>query len=291
MRIIFLVLLVCNSFFIFAQDDLLALVDKGDSNKKEYVTSAFKSSRVINNHSMEFIGKGVMDVRILHRFGTVDHGVSDLFGLDYANTRFGFDFGLSKNLTIGFGRSNLKRDYDGFIKFRPIRQATGGQGASPVSLVIVSGLTISAVSIPEPKPENTFVDRMSFFHELIVGRKFSEKFSLQLSPIFVHRNIVPPDEENNAFAMGLGTRLKITNRMAIVLDYDYIISGLDKDIYKNALGIGLDIETGGHVFQLHFSNSKGMNEKEFITNTIDSWGEGEIRFGFNLSRVFNIGKH
>ena len=291
MRTIFLILLVCNFSGVFAQEDLLTLVDKNDSAKKEYVYSAFKSSRVINNHSMEFIGKGVMDVRILHRFGTLDNGISDLFGLDEANTRFGFDFGLSKNLTIGFGRSNIKKEYDGFIKFRPILQATGGKGASPVSLVIISGLTISSVSIPEPKPENAFVNRMSFYNELIIGRKFSEMFSLQLSPIFVHRNIVPNNEENDAFALGLGTRFKITHRIAIVLDYDYIISGLDKDLYKNPLGIGFDIETGGHVFQLHFSNSKGMNEKEFITNTTDSWGEGEIRFGFNLSRVFNIGKH
>lgn len=289
MRTIFLFLLISNTFSVFAQDDLLAIVNKNDEKKKEYVSNAFKSSRVINGHSMEMIGRGVMDVRILHRFGPVNSGFNNLYGLDQANMRLGFDFGLAKNLTVGFGRSNVGKEWDGFIKYRPVQQAKGGKGASPVSIVLVTGATISSLPWADPERENYFSSRMAFYNEVIIGRKFNEKFSLQLSPTFVHRNMVPlATDENDVFALGIGTRFKFSKRMAFVIDYHYVISGLDKTIYEDPLSIGIDIETGGHVFQLHFSNATGMNEKAFITNTTDSWGKGEIRFGFNLSRVFTI---
>ncbi len=203
--------------------------------------------------------------------------------------RLGFDFGLAKNLTVGFGRSNVGKEWDGFIKYRPVQQAKGGKGASPVSIVLVTGATISSLPWADPERENYFSSRMAFYNEVIIGRKFNEKFSLQLSPTFVHRNMVPlATDENDVFALGIGTRFKFSKRMAFVIDYHYVISGLDKTIYEDPLSIGIDIETGGHVFQLHFSNATGMNEKAFITNTTDSWGKGEIRFGFNLSRVFTI---
>ena len=132
---------------------------------------------------------------------------------------------------------------------------------------------------------------MAFYNELILGRKFNERFSLQLSPVFVHRNLVElATEENDVYALGIGARFKLTKRIAFVADYHYIAKGLDKDIYKDPLSVGFDIETGGHVFQLHFSNATGMNEKAFITNTTGDWGKGEVRFGFNLSRVFTVSR-
>lgn len=288
MRFILVILLISNSFTLFAQDDLLALVEKKE-NKKEYITNGFKSSRVINNHSMEFIGKGVMDVRILHRFGPVSDGFKELFGLDRANMRIGFDYGIGKNLTTGFGRSNVGKELDGFIKYRPILQSRGGKWPSPVSVVLVTGMIYSTVAFADPTIENYETSRMSFYNEIIIGRKFNEKFTLELQPTMVHRNLVLlATDDNDVFALGVGARYKLTKRMALVVDYDYIISGLDMSIHNNPLGFGIDIETGGHVFQLHFSNSLGMNEKEFITNTVNDWGKGEIRFGFNLSRVFTI---
>jgi len=132
---------------------------------------------------------------------------------------------------------------------------------------------------------------MAFYNEVIIGRKFSEQFSLQVSPIFIHRNLVQlATEENNVYAIGVGGRFKLSKRIAFVADYHYIAKGLDKKIFKDPLSVGFDIETGGHVFQLHFSNATGMNEKAFITNTTSDWGKGEVRFGFNLSRVFTIAK-
>ncbi len=291
MRTFFLAVFFSNCFTLFAQDDLLSLVEKKDENKKEYISNAFKSSRVINGHSMEFIGKGVLDVRILHRFGVVNTGFKNLFGLDQANMRLGFDYGLGKSLTVGIGRSNVGKELDGFIKYRPIWQAKGGKGASPVSVVLVTGMTYTTAAWADPNRENFNTSRMAFFNEVIIGRKFNERISLQLTPAFVHRNLVElASEANNVYALGIGGRVKLTKRMAFVVDYSYVISGLDKTIYQDPLSIGIDIETGGHVFQLHFSNSIGMNEKTFLTQTTNSWGKGEIRFGFNLSRVFTVAK-
>jgi hypothetical protein len=280
-------MLLCSS--VFAQEtDLLSLVETKEKTK-EYVSNAFKSSRVINGHSMEFIGKGVLDVRILHRFGTVNSGFSNLFGLDQANMRFGFDYGVTKNITAGLGRSNVGKEWDGFIKYRPFQQATGGKGSSPVSVVLITGATIHTLPWADETRTNYFSSRMAFYNQIIIGRKFSEKFSMQLAPTFVHRNLVPlATDDNDALALGIGARYKVSKRIALVTDYHYIVSGVNKDIYKNALSVGVDIETGGHVFQLHFSNATGMNEKAFITGTTDSWGKGDIRFGFNLSRVFTV---
>lgn len=278
------------SFFtssLFAQDDLLKLVQE-DKPAKEYTTHAFKSSRVINGHSMEMIAKGNLDFRILHRFGLVNSGAKNFFGLDQASMRMGFDYGLGTNLTIGIGRSTLNKEFDGFIKFRPLRQSTGPR-SSPVSIVLVTGITINTLPWTDPNRNNRFSSRVGYYHEIIVGRKFSEAFSLQLAPTMVHRNLVPlASDENDAFALGIGTRFKVSRRVALVADYHHILSGVKKDNFHSPLSVGMDIETGGHVFQLHFSNAQGMNEQAFITNTVDKWGD--VRFGFNLSRMFVIKK-
>lgn len=274
---------------VYAQDQDL-LKDLGpDPEVKSPVKNAFKSSRVIHSHSMEFIGKGVLDVRILHRFGTVEHGLEDLFGLDEANMRFGFDYGLGKNLTIGIGRSNLHKELDGFVKFRPVWQSEG-RGSVPFSVVLIMGMSLRTQDFPEPKAVYAFKHRLAFYQEVIIGRKFSEAFSLQLNPIYLHRNLVPgANDENNTWALGIGGRLKLTKRTAFVVDYTPILSGRQTGT-KDPLAVGFDIETGGHVFQLHFTNATGMNEKAFLTSTTADFWKGEIRFGFNLSRVFTIGK-
>lgn len=273
---------------LFAQDDdLLKLVGE-DKPRKEYVENAFKSSRVINGHSMEMIAKGNLDFRILHRFGLVNSGAKNFFGLDQASMRMGFDYGISTNLTIGIGRSTLDKEFDGFIKWRILRQATG-EKAFPFSVVFINGITVNTLPWTDPTRDNHFSSRLGYYHELIIGRKFSEALSLQVAPVMVHRNLVPlASDENNAFALGIGTRFKLSRRIAFVADYHQILSGLDKDIYHSPLSLGIDIETGGHVFQLHFSNAEGMNEKAFITNTVDKWGD--VRFGFNLSRMFVLKK-
>ncbi|THU39571.1 hypothetical protein FAM09_13800 [Niastella caeni] len=286
-----IIIAICYTGIYFSSpaQDLLSLVDN-NAPQKEHVTNAFKSSRVLNGHSMEFIGKGELDIRILHRFGEINSGPNNLFGLDQANMRLGFDYGLLKNLTIGAGRSNVGKELDGFIKFRPVWQSTG-PGSFPVSIVLVTGMTAQTQPMTDTTKINYFSNRLAFYNEIIIGRKFSERFSLQLSPVFVHRNLADlASEENDIYALGIGARLKLSKRMALVADYHYIAKGLDKNKYKDPFSLGFDIETGGHVFQLLFTNATGMNEKSFITNTTSNWGKGSIRFGFNLSRIFTLGK-
>jgi Membrane bound beta barrel domain (DUF5777) len=270
---------------ISAQDLLKDLEDKNPP--KQYVTSAFKSSRVINAHSMEMIGAGAMDFRILHRFGPINQGIGDLFGLDQASMRMGFDFGLTKNLTIGIGRTTFKKELDGFLKYRIIQQSTGAK-ASPISLLAVMGLSVYTFKSPDPTKPISFNDRVGSYFQVIAGRKFSSNFSMQISPTMVHRNVVAANDVNDIFAFGIGARYKFSKRMALVADYSYVANGLPNSTGKNPLSIGVDIETGGHVFQLHFSNTPGMNERSFLTETVNSWGKGEIQFGFNLSRIFDI---
>lgn len=286
--------IVSACFFLFS--GLLAFSQEEDLMKslgvdtvlKEYVTSAFKSSRVINGHSIEFIGKGVLDFRILHRFGPVNQGIKEFFGLDQASMRMGFDYGLGKNLTIGIGRTTLQKEIDGFVKFRPVHQAVGPGGA-PISVVLVAGMSVITLENDDPAKDVTFKSRLGYYYQAIIGRKFNKHLTLQLSPTIVHRNEVLLNDDNDTYALGIGGRLKLSKRVAFVADYFYVFNGLPKEQNYNPLSLGFDIETGGHVFQLHFSNASGMNERAFITETFNDWGKGDIQFGFNLSRVFTIG--
>ena len=234
---------------------------------------------------MEFIGKGVLDFRILHRFGRANDGVSEWFGLDQASMRMGFDYGLGKNLTIGIGRCTFKKEVDGFLKLRLVSQKTNG---TPFSVIVVTGMSVYTFKNTDPLHDVTFSSRAGYYYQSIIGRKFSRKFSLQLSPTLVHRNIVPAGDVNDTYALGIGGRFKLSKRTALVADYFPVLNRPSTSDTRNSLSLGFDIETGGHVFQLHFSNSTGMNERAFITDTHDSWGKGEVRFGFNLSRVFTV---
>lgn len=255
----------------------------------EKVTAAFKSTRVINSHSMEMLAKGHLDFRILHRFGRVNQGINQFFGLDAASFRMGFDYGLTNNLMVGVGRSTFRKEVDVFMKGRLFQQTRGYKNI-PFSLLVAAGATVwTEPSFTEVKP--TFTDRTAYYVQLIAGRKFSERLSLQLSPVWVHRNSVETaPESKDIFAPGGGVRYKISKRVAITADYHHPLSGLPAE-NTDPLSIGVDIETGGHVFQLHFSNSTGMNERAYIAQTTDDFFKGDIRFGFNLSRIFRVKKY
>jgi hypothetical protein len=286
-QILILLLVFFTGYNTLCAQDLDSLMDE-NSSSKEYVKNAFKSTRVINGHSMEFLRPGTMDFRILHRFGLMNQGAKNFFGLDQASMRMGFDFGITNNIMLGVGRSTFKKELDGFIKYAPLRQSTGPK-SFPLSITFVGGATINTLPWIDPTRENFFSSRLAYYGQVIIGRKFSPAFTLQLSPTIVHNNLVPfIDQPNDVYSLGLGGRYKFSKRMALMVDYFYIVNGLQKDINFNPLSVGIDIETGGHVFQLHFSNTTGMNERAFITETTNRWGKGEIRFGFNLSRVFQI---
>lgn len=273
------------------EEDLLKLVQT-DSAKTEYATMAFKSTRVIMSHSMEMLKPGVLDFRILHRFGPLNSGASNLWGLDESSIRLGLDYGITKDLTVGIGRTSLnpRKDADGFIKYRLVHQSTGAKNR-PFSLLAVGGATIQTAEWADKSRENFFSSRMGYYGQLIIGRKFSEALSLQLVPSMVHRNLVPTgDDHNDTYAIGAGGRVKLSKRISLNLDYYYVINKDESVEIYNPLSIGFDIETGGHVFQLHFTNAVGMNERSFITETSYNWWDGDVQFGFNISRVFQLKK-
>ncbi len=292
-----LCLILLTTVFIssknFAQDstNLLSLVAK-DQPKREYVYNAFKSSRVIMAHSMEMLQPGVLDFRILHRFGRINGGAYEFFGLDGpATVRLGLDYGISDDLSIGFGRSTFNKELDGFIKYRLLQQAKGAKPI-PFSIVAIAGSTVTTLKWSDPTRKNYFSSRVAYYGQAIIGKKFSDGFTFQLTPSIVHRNLVPsPNDPNDLFAIGAGGRLKLTKRITFNLDYHYLLNPNETAAFYNPLSIGFDIETGGHVFQLHFTNSKGMNERAFLAATEYNWGDGDIFFGFNISRSFQIKKH
>jgi Membrane bound beta barrel domain (DUF5777) len=288
-KIVLASILILLSFKIQAQD-LLDLVGT-DKPKREIVKNAFKSTRVINGHSIEFLSPGTMDLRILHRFGLLDQGAKNFYGLDQATMRLGFDFGILHNLMVGVGRSTYKKEIDGFIKFAPIMQSTGSH-SFPLTISGVAGMTLNTLPYADTSITNFFTSRLAYYFQMSFGRKFSEAITLQFTPTMVHNNLVPFETQpNNVYSVGVGGRIKFTKRIAFTWDYFYLINGITEKVNYNPLALGIDIETGGHVFQLHFSNSTGMNERAFITETTNTWGKGEIRWGFNLSRVFQIKKN
>lgn len=288
-RIAILIALLFTQKIQAQEKDLLDLVGE-DKPQKEIVKNAFKSIRVINGHSMEFLSPGTMDFRILHRFGQMNQGTKNLFGLDQASMRLGLDFGLKQNLMVGIGRSTYKKELDGYIKFAPIRQSTGS-GNFPFTVALVTGITVNTMDFADPTAKNYFSSRVAYYAQTIIGRKFSEGLSLQLVPTIVHNNLVPlATQPNDVYALGFGGRIKASKRMAFTWDYFYVVNGIEKNVNYHPLSVGIDIETGGHVFQLHVSNSTGMNERAFITETTASWEKIDIRMGFNLSRVFQLWK-
>ncbi len=272
-----------------AQDtSLLKSIEEPQALISEKVTGAFKSTRVINAHSIEMLSKGNLDFRILHRFGFISDGVKQFFGLDVASMRMGFDYGITDNFTIGIGRSTFRKELDGFLKIRLLQQTKGAKKI-PLSVVIAAGYAVHTEQDFTGK-NPTLADRSAYYVQLVAGRKFNSKFSMQLSPIFVHTNIpfnITDDRE--IFAMGGGARYKVSKRTAITLDYHHPFGRLADNI-TDPLSVGVDIETGGHVFQLHFSNATGMNERAYITQTTGNFFKGDMRLGFNLSRMFKVGK-
>jgi opacity protein-like surface antigen len=270
------------------EDDLLSLL--GEEETTDYTNASFKTNRVINLHSLENTAAGVLDFKINHRFSPVSNGFYDLFGLDGANIRFGLDYGLSDVLTVGVGRSSLEKTYDGFVKYKFLRQSTGKK-TMPLTAALLLTSSINTLKWENPDRENYFSSRLAYTTQLILGRKFSESFSLQLSPTMVHRNLVKTNaEKNDVYALGIGSRLKLSKRVAINAEYIYVLPDQLSSEFYNSLSVGLDIETGGHVFQLHFSNSRSMVERGFITETNSQWNSAldGVRFGFNISRVFTL---
>jgi hypothetical protein len=285
--------LVVPLFFVVtvvnAQDSLMNLL--GDSKPKiEYTTATFKATRVILGQSIENPFGGTLVFVISHHFGQINSGFYNFFGLDQATTRLGLEYGITSRIEVGFGRSTYEKTWDGFTKIKILRQSKGAR-KMPLSLSFYANTAINSLDWQYPERKNYFSSRMSYCFEFLVARKFNDYLSFQLIPSMVHRNLVPTtDDHNDIFAIGAGGRCKISKRVSVNAEYYYLLPNQNLDGIYNSFSLGVDIETGGHVFQLFLTNSQGSFEEAFITENNGNWMKGDIFLGFNISRVFTIVK-
>lgn len=274
-----------------AQDDLMDLLAANEKPTQDFATATFKSTRLLTGHSTEVNAKGELQFLIGHRFGRLNTGLQDLFGIDNATIRLGFDYGLTDNINIGIGRSSHLKVVDGFFKWRFMRQQTGLKKV-PITATYLTNIYIGTLPWAEPDRENFFSSRLSYHHGLLIAKKLSSQLSLQITPSIVHRNLVALAADNNTlFCVGSGASLRLSGSMRLNIEHHAILPGqiqstIGGEKVRNALGIGIDLETGGHVFQLHLTNSRGMTERFLMGETTGSWLAGDIHFGFNVSRTF-----
>lgn len=290
--------LIIILFFIpsilYAQDELLEILEAQDSLETEYVEATFKGSRLILGHSVKTRSKKQLEFLISHRFGRVNTGAHNFWGLDNAQIRLGLEYGVTDRLNAGIGRSSFDKSYDGFLKYKLLRQSTGARNF-PFTAVALTSITIRTVPRAAENPTIDFADRLAYAGVLLIARKFNKNLSLQLMPAWVHKNRVEYDEineyypKNDVFAIGVGGRQKLTKSLALNLEYYYRLNEHENSPNHNSFSVGFDIETGGHVFQLHFTNSIMTLERSFITETFDDFWNGDIHFGFNISRTFHLG--
>jgi hypothetical protein len=279
------------SIKVIAQPDDLAKLMEEEMAKEpttDYATATFKTTRLVNGHTSENLAGGVLDMRISHRFGAFNTGINNFFGLDQATMRVALEYGITDWLMIGGGRSTYQKTYDSFLKAKILRQSTGAK-KMPISLSYMGSWQTKTVPFSDPNRTNFYTSNFFFVHQLIIARKFNESFSMMIAPTLVHRNLVTfITDPNDLFSIGIGGRMKLTRRTSINVEYYYQLDQTKPQNTTNCLSVGFDIETGGHVFQLTFTNSPTQIERAFIHETVGSWKNGDIIGGFNLSRVFTI---
>jgi hypothetical protein len=288
---VFLLFYLCTCA-LFSQEDLMDLLDQDSVPEINFTTATFKSTRIMNGHSVERMPPGQLDFRISHRFGLLNSGPYEFFGLDQSNVHFGLNYGITDWLMLGIGRGTYEKTFDAFAKFTCLRQSSGAR-VMPVSVSILSSVALKSVKWSDPERENYFSSRLSYVGQVLIARKISQGLSVQITPSYVHRNLVPTElDPNDLFAVGAGGRIKLTRRISFNAEYYYLANPkarMSQQIY-DPLSLGFDIETGGHVFQLIFTNSLAMIEKGFIGETTGNWLKGDVHFGFNISRVFTLKK-
>jgi len=275
----------------YAQDnpeDLLKMVD--EKPKKQFTSAAFKSTRLVNFHTTEVLGKRSLDFRIQHRFGDFNTGAYNAWGIDGgANIRLGLEYSHDGRFMFGIGRTSAKKVVDGFIKYKLIRQTEDNR--NPVTVTLFSGMyrTFEKVQIDGYDKYQLGYDRLSYCNQIMISRKFSTRFSVQLTAAMVHFNLVDKiTDGNNCYIAGVVARYKFAKRQAVTVEYGHRLNKYSNDSYYDSFGIGYDLETGGHVFQLHFTNSFGLTENQYFMYTTSAWSKWGIRLGFNISRVFSL---
>jgi len=286
----FLLLMIWGSS-VYSQQDLKNLLDDlSDITGIDFVLprSTFKSTRIMNGHSVEKMAPGDLDFRVSHRFGRLNSGAYEFFGLDQSNIHLSLEYGITKWLMAGIGRGSYEKTFDGFAKFTLARQSQGKK-SFPLSVSLLSSMAYRTVRPGAFAEDYTFSERSAFTGQLLVARRLNQNLSLQLMPTVISRDVAGT-EPGILWAAGAGGRVNLAKRISLNAEYYYSFDRgtyLNSEVY-NPLSIGFDIEAGGHVFQLIFTNSVAMIEKGFIGETTGNWGKGDIHFGFNISRVFGI---
>jgi hypothetical protein len=285
-----ILIFTASVFAAFAQDELMKELEQSRTNDTDYVFQTFKGTRLVNGHTIETKPKQTLEFIFAHRFGPLKGGIYEMYGLDQASVRIGLDYGITDNLSASIARNSLDKTLDGYVKYKLARQSKGSR-TFPVSITGLAGAAYKMSPKKEKAPEGfENVDRLAYVTELLIARKFNTNFSLQISPIYIHKNAVDQDlEENNQFAIGFGGRMKVTKSVAITSEYYYRLNVMEENPYYNSFGIGVDIETGGHVFQLIVTNTQGLTERAFITETAGKFNKDDILFGFNVTRTFQLG--
>lgn len=287
-----LFLLLCSALLVLNIDaqDIDDLLNEVSDRETEYAYATFKGTRIVTGHSIERMPEGQLDFRISHRFGRINTGSYNLWGLDQANIHFGLDYGITDWFMVGIGRGTYEKTYDGLLKFSILRQSSGDRNM-PVSLSYLTTMAVNSLKWEKPG-DLPFWNRVSYVHQLLIARKFNERFSLEINPTFVHRNMVATElDPNDLWAVGTGGRFKLTKRISLNAEYYYVVPpphDFSSEKTYNPLSLGFDIETGGHVFQIHLTNSLAMIEKGFIGETTGNWLDNDIHIGFNISRVFTL---
>jgi len=293
-KILFLPIILLAIFSnSFAQDDLMDILDKEENIETHFTTAIFKTTKIVSSNSVETNGEGQLNFVIQHRFGRVSDGVNEFFGLDNSNIRLAFEYGVLDNLDIGFGRSSFEKTLDFFVKYRMLRQSTGAK-KMPITLTGFTSMQIITGPYANQNRTNYFSSRMSYTYQLMIARKFGKWVSVQLSPTLVHKNLVlTTEDKNDIFSLGAGASVRLSGSLRLNLEYYWIIPGqINSDYFgekvRDAFSIGVDLETGGHIFQMHLSNSRGMLEKKLAAETTGNWLKGQINLGFNITRAFSI---
>jgi hypothetical protein len=256
----------------------------------EYTFATFKTTRIVNSQSVENPPVGNLKFVVSHHFGKLNDGAYNLWGLDQSTIRLGLEYGLTERLAIAVGRSSFEKTFDGFAKYKILRQSSGAK-VMPVTVSLYTGIYLNSLEWRYPERENYYTSRLSFAYQLLIARKFSNTFSFQLTPTLIHKNLVEKIEDpNDIFALGYGGRVRLTNRITFNAEYYQLLTQKTAEKFNNMLSLGFDLETGGHVFQLHFTNAQPLFERAFITETTGNWLKGDIYFGFNIVRVFTLKK-
>lgn len=297
--VMILALFAANS--LFAQEDLLKMMEEETPSKPTPVFASFKSTRLVNLHTNEQMKAKHLDFRIQHRFQPMQidkenvYGLYNMFGVDGAVMRLGFEYGVTDKLMMGFGRSNVGKTYDLMAKYKILQQSRG-KNSMPVSVNYFGNIGINTLEFADKTRNNFFTSRLSFVNQLIITRKFNDYVSVAITPTMVHQNLVETKaQSHDIYALGLGASVKISRSARFNFEYIPRLNArnekkLDGTQYYDAFAFGLDVETGGHVFQLHFTNGAGLIEQQFITQNTNKLTLNTLRFGFNLSRVFSLEK-